>query len=161
MMNFFSWHSTRNFMSDNQQRVPLALIWMKTLFMRYSNYSWIFPTWHMLSAVSAANSFFAVHRWRDNCEVYRFPQEVLSQCIKSLLDPQADSIINEHVIHALPQCDTIENYICMLDTIRGAVYENVDQQCLKSCKAESYKTSSIENNMDAFNSVSYNLSNKI
>ena len=47
----------------------------------------------------------------------------------------------------------------MLDTIRGAVYENVDQQCLKSCKAESYKTSSIENNMDAFNSVSYNLSN--
>ena len=44
----------------------------------------------------------------------------------------------------------------MLDTIRGAVYENVDQQCLKSCKAESYKTSSFENNMDAFNSVSYN-----
>ena len=52
--------------------------------------------------------------------------------------PQADNIINDQIIRGLPQCDTIEKYSCMLHTLRQAVYENVEKQCIKSCKAESY-----------------------
>ena len=90
-----------------------------------------------------------------------FPKKSCPNVLSPCWIPQADSIIHEHIIRALPQCDTIEKYSCMLETIRGAVYKNVDKQCLKTCKAESSKTSSMENILNAFNAVSYNLSNKI
>ena len=87
-----------------------------------------------------------------------FPKDFCPNVSSPCWIPQADNIIHEHIIRALPQCDTIDKYSCMLNTIRRDSFE-IDQKCMKSCKAESYKTSSIENNMDAFNSVSYNLSN--
>ena len=43
---------------------------------------------------------------------------------------------------------------CMLDTIRS-IDIIVDNQCIKSCKAESYKIASASGNLDAFTSVSW------
>ena len=83
-----------------------------------------------------------------------FPKKTCPNISSPCWIPQADSIIHEHIIRALPQCDTIERYGCMLDTIRNAVYENIDQQCIKSCKAESYKISSKHNTLDSFTAVS-------
>ena len=63
--------------------------------------------------------------------------------------PQADSIIHKHVINGLPQCDTIEKYLCMLDTIRRDT-NKIEQLCPKSCQAEAYKLSTSRNAVDAF-----------
>ena len=70
--------------------------------------------------------------------------------------PQANSVIHDHVANALPHCDSIEKYSCMLDTLRRAGYENIDKQCIKSCKSESYKIMSTRNTLDSFANVSKN-----
>ena len=68
----------------------------------------------------------------------KFPKKNCPAVSSPCWIPQADSIINEQIIRGLPQCDTIEKYGCMLHTLRQAVYRNVEKQCMKSCKAESY-----------------------
>ena len=86
----------------------------------------------------------------------KFPKKNCPNVSRPCWIPQADSIIHDHIIHSLPQCDTIEKYGCMLDTLRNAPYEYVDQQCMKSCKAETYKISSSEGAADPFTLVSEN-----
>ena len=61
--------------------------------------------------------------------------------------PQADSII--HKIRNLPQCDSFEKYICMLNGYRNTRYE-AKRQCLKSCKGENYKAVSRTNDAEPF-----------
>ena len=68
----------------------------------------------------------------------KFPKKNCPAVSSPCWIPQADRIINEQIIRGLPQCDTIEKYGCMLHTLRQAVYRNVEKQCMKSCKAESY-----------------------
>ena len=67
--------------------------------------------------------------------------------------PQADSIIHEHILRGLPQCDSMEKYICMLESLRRDTYK-IEQQCTRPCKAETYKISSSRNAVDAFTAVS-------
>ena len=67
--------------------------------------------------------------------------------------PQADSIIQN--IRTLPQCDSFEKYICMLNGYRNTRYE-AKKQCLKSCKAENYKAVSRTNDAEPFPYVSKN-----
>ena len=64
--------------------------------------------------------------------------------------PQADSIIEEDIIHALPQCDTIEKYNCMINTLKFAPYDFVDKQCMRSCSLDSYKMKLSRNNIEPF-----------
>ena len=67
--------------------------------------------------------------------------------------PQADSIIHEDVIHGLPQCDTLDKYICMLESLRRHTYR-IGQECMKPCKAETYRIRASKNALDAFTDVS-------
>ena len=84
----------------------------------------------------------------------KFPKESCPSVSSPCWIPQADNIIHDHVIHSLPQCDTMEKYRCMLNTIRDATYRYVDQQCMKSCKAEIYKIAASESIADTYTLVS-------
>ena len=86
----------------------------------------------------------------------KFPKTSCPGVLSACWIPQADSLIYEDVIHTLPICDTIEKYSCMLDTIRS-IDIVVDKQCMKSCKAESYKITSTRGNLDTFIAVSWKL----
>ena len=86
----------------------------------------------------------------------KFPKNSCPNVSSPCWIPQADTIIRDHIMHSIPQCDTIEKYRCMLDTIRGAAYEYFDQKCMKSCKAEIYKISETKAEADAFPLVSDN-----
>ena len=67
--------------------------------------------------------------------------------------PQADTIIHKDIIRVLPQCDTLEKYICMLESLGRDNYK-IGQECIKPCKAETYKIKSSRNAIDAFTDVS-------
>ena len=84
----------------------------------------------------------------------KFPKKSCPNVTSPCWIPHADNVIHGHIIHSLPQCDTIEKYLCMLDIIRGATYEYVDQKCMKSCKAETYKISTSEGEAYPFEQVS-------
>ena len=75
-----------------------------------------------------------------------FPKEPCPNMSSPCWIPQADSIIQKHTIHSLHQCDTIEKYKCMLNTIRYAK-DKIDQQCKKPCKTETYTTNSLRNDL--------------
>ena len=85
-----------------------------------------------------------------------FPKKYCPNVTSLCWIPQADSIIHEHIIPDLPQCDTIEKYSCMLLTIRSKVY-TINEKCMKSCKAKTYKISSSRNTVDTFSAVSKNI----
>ena len=68
--------------------------------------------------------------------------------------PQADSIIHENIIRGLPQCDTFEKYICMLEALRRNTKLDIGQECIKPCKAETYKIRTSRSSVDAFTDVS-------
>ena len=83
-----------------------------------------------------------------------FPKKSCPNVTSPCWIPQADSVVQEHVIRALPQCDTIEKYNCMIDTLRLAPYQFVDKQCMISCSVESYKIALSRNNIEPFTKVS-------
>ena len=85
-----------------------------------------------------------------------FPKKACQNITNLCWIPQADSIIHKHIINGLPQCDTIEKYLCMLDTIRRDT-NKIEQLCTKSCKAEAYKLSTSRNAVDAFTWVRKNI----
>ena len=66
--------------------------------------------------------------------------------------PQADSIIDQKT-SPLPQCDTFEKYICMLNVFRNTRYKAI-KQCTRSCNAEHYKVVSRTNDLKPFPYVS-------
>ena len=68
--------------------------------------------------------------------------------------PQADSVIHENIFRGLPQCDTFEKYICMLEALRRNTKLDIGQECIKPCKAETYKIRTSRSSVDAFTSVS-------
>ena len=77
----------------------------------------------------------------------QFPKKSCSNVSSPCWIPQADAIIRDHIKHSLPQCDTIEKYGCMLDSLRllrGAAYDSFDLHCMKSCLAEIYKIDTFE-----------------
>ena len=78
-----------------------------------------------------------------------FPKKSCQNITNLCWIPQADSIIHKHIINDLLQCDTIEKYLCMLDTIRRDT-NKIEHLCTKSCKAEAYKLSTSRNAVDAF-----------
>lgn len=86
----------------------------------------------------------------------KYPNTSCPGVIGACWIPQADSII--HKIRALPQCDSFEKYICMLNGYRNTRYE-AKRQCLKSCKAENYKAVSRTNDAEPFPYVSRNTRN--
>ena len=67
--------------------------------------------------------------------------------------PHADSIVKEHIIHALPPCDTIDKYNCMVDTLKKAPYDFVDKQCMRTCSVQSYKIALSRNNIEPVQKV--------
>ena len=67
--------------------------------------------------------------------------------------PQADSIIHEDIIRGLPQCDTFEKYICMLESLRKDTFK-IGNECIKPCKGETYKIRTARNAINAFTNVS-------
>ena len=58
--------------------------------------------------------------------------------------PQAASIINKQVVSSLPQCDTREKYLCMLNSLTTAM-DKAEINCKKSCSAESYTIQVVNN----------------
>ena len=82
-----------------------------------------------------------------------FPKEPCPNMSSPCWIPQSDSIIQKNTIHSLYKCDTIEKYKCMLNTIRNAK-DKINQQCKKPCKTETYKTTSLRNDLFPFTRVS-------
>ena len=83
-----------------------------------------------------------------------FPKKTCPNVSSPCWIPQAANIIHEEVIHNLPQCNTIDKYSCMLHSIRDW---NLDEICIKSCKAETYAISVSKRNINPFSSVNYTL----
>ena len=71
--------------------------------------------------------------------------------------PQAANVIHEDIIHSLPQCDTFDKYICMLQRLRKDNLK-MREKCIKSCKAQTYRISSSQENLNTFKAVYLNLS---
>ena len=78
-----------------------------------------------------------------------FPKEYCTNVTSPCWIPHVNSIIHQDIVHALPQCDTIEKYSCMLKAIDHA------PKCLRSCKAESYTAMTSRNTIEPFLKVSW------
>lgn len=66
--------------------------------------------------------------------------------------PQAHNIVDKSIITALPICDTLEKYTCMLKKLKDSKYAS-PLQCHKSCIAEDYKTLSRTADIEPFTRV--------
>ena len=82
-----------------------------------------------------------------------FPKQSCPNMSSPCWIPHADSIVKEHIIHALPKCDTIDSYNCMVDTIKKAPYDFVDKRCLRTCSVQSYKIALSRNNIEPVQKV--------
>ena len=88
-------------------------------------------------------------------EYVEFPKKACPNVSSPCWIPQADNIIQEDILHSLPQCDTLDKYSCMLQTLRESKFTREDQvpvkgirteglasKCMRSCKAETYRINS-------------------
>lgn len=82
-----------------------------------------------------------------------FPKKACPNMSSPCWIPQADNIIDKDIISALPQCDTIEKYRCMLTTVLDA-RATVNRECITSCYAESHKMLTSRNALEPFPKVS-------
>ena len=81
-----------------------------------------------------------------------YPNESCPNLAKPCWIPQASSIIGQKV-SPLPQCDSFDKYICMLNALRRTKYK-ARKQCTRSCNAEHYKVVSRTNEQKPFPYVS-------
>ena len=68
--------------------------------------------------------------------------------------PQAQNIVDRNILTALPMCDTLQKYTCMLKTIKDAKYAS-PSHCQHSCTAEGYKVLSRTADIEPFTRVKY------
>ena len=89
-------------------------------------------------------------------EYVEFPKKACPNVSSPCWIPQADNIIQEDILHSLPQCDTLDKYNCMLQTLRESKVTREDQvsdkgiKCMRSCKAETYRIDSYRHNINPY-----------
>ena len=80
-------------------------------------------------------------------EYLNFPKDTCPNISEPCWIPQIDSIVSHTTTSKLNQCDTMEEYMCMLLTLMKS-RESIKKQCIKSCKSENYnilpRTGSLE-----------------
>ena len=81
-----------------------------------------------------------------------FPKESCPKVSEPCWIPQIQSILPGAILSGLAQCDSMEKYECMLDTVMYS-RKHVKQRCKKSCRAENYKITSRIGSIEPFTKV--------
>ena len=81
-----------------------------------------------------------------------FPKESCPNMSNPCWIPQTDNIVPKATTTRLSQCNTMEEYICMLSTVMNS-RKNVKKTCIKSCKAENYNILSRIGTLEPFTKV--------
>lgn len=79
-------------------------------------------------------------------------RKVCENVTSSCWIPQAENIVDRGILSALPICDTLEKYTCMLKTMKDAKFATL-MHCQRSCNAESYKVLSRTADIEPFTRV--------
>ena len=142
MVTSFSWQSGRRFMCNIPQKDFLVQSQKKKFITRWN---WFGKVKFALLTKFLQTLLQCILQLMTSAYT-DFPKEPCPNMSSPCWIPQADSIIQKHTIRSLHQCDTIEKYKCMLNTIRYAK-DKIDQQCKKPCKTETYTTNSLRNDL--------------
>ena len=81
-----------------------------------------------------------------------FPKDTCPNISEPCWIPQIANILPTETTSRLSQCDTMEEYICMLFTVMKS-RKNVKKRCKKSCRAENYNILSRTGTLEPFTKV--------
>ena len=81
-----------------------------------------------------------------------FPKDTCPNISAPCWIPQIDNILPMETTSRLSQCNTMEEYICMLFTVMKS-RTNVKKRCIKSCRAENYNVLSRIGSLEPFTKV--------
>ena len=84
-----------------------------------------------------------------------FPKDTCPNISDPCWIPQIDNIVPRNITSRLSQCDTMEEYTCMLFTVMKS-RTNVKKRCIKSCRAENYNILSRIGSLEPFTKVCSN-----
>ena len=85
-------------------------------------------------------------------DYFDFPKDTCPNISDPCWIPQIDNILPRKTTAQLGQCDTMEEYICMLLTVMKS-RKNVKKRCIKSCKSENYNILSRTGTLEPFTKV--------
>ena len=85
-------------------------------------------------------------------EYMDFPKDTCPNISDPCWIPQIDNIVPQTAKAQLNQCDTMDEYICMLFTVMKS-RKSVKRRCIKSCKSENYNILSRIGSVEPFTKV--------